>query len=201
MKNVIFGAICSPHILEAVLKDPTHRFCKKFPEEAEQMSRSMYMDDGIFVADSPEQTKKLMSQAEAFFAKASFASLLADRQQERDDERATVWRPGRRPQMPRFELAPKSGRVLSEASDSKSRRRKDYQTANTGGLIEVLRPGQFVRSAENCHPSVYLQHGCSRGKLGRRPFGKRGKAPKKTTETTGTTRQRSRFREGLKESR
>lgn len=85
MKNVIFGAICSLHILGAVLKDPTHRFCKKFPEEAEQMSRSMYMDDGIFVADSPEQTKKLMSQAEAFFAKASFASLLADRQQERDD--------------------------------------------------------------------------------------------------------------------
>ncbi|KAH9393404.1 hypothetical protein TYRP_021743 [Tyrophagus putrescentiae] len=73
MKSVIFGAICSPHILGAVLQDLTHRFREEFPEVAEQMSRSMYMDDGIFVANSPEQAIKLMSQAEAFFAKASFA--------------------------------------------------------------------------------------------------------------------------------
>ncbi len=72
MNRVIFGAVSSPYLLGAVLREHTNRFRNEFPEIAEQMDSALYMDDVFIVADNVEQAERLMDQAEAFFAKASF---------------------------------------------------------------------------------------------------------------------------------
>lgn len=73
MTSVIFGATSSPHLLGAVLQHHTERFRTEFPAVTAQMGTAMYMDDGIFAANDVSQAEEIMSQAESFFAKASFA--------------------------------------------------------------------------------------------------------------------------------